>query len=317
MSGPSSDLDTFCNILSQCKCLAILTGAGLSAGSGVPTYRGVNGQWTKINPMDVVSLQAFTDNPGRVWAFFHPKRDACIKAQPNAAHHALASFSISSVRRKLLPNLIDQTKPPLYITQNFDGLCRRALDTALDNAEKGGEILDKDTRQAAHERLIEIHGSCYRFLCTQCKALKTRFDTPLADIFANEDVVEQAKNGGYTIVVDQLPRCGGSQWSGSNRYGQCGGLLRPAVTWFGEIPEGQGEVVRNLTKVDVLLVIGTTSLVHPAASYAATVKKNGGIVAVFNLGETHGDDKADFAFYGPCEETIPKLLERLAELNAA
>lgn len=106
--------------------------------------------------------------------------------------------------------------------------------------------------------------------------------------------------------------------------------------WFGEIPEGQGEITRILTKVDVLLVVGTSSLVslllapsvlrsagesdrrlpqvHPAASYATTVKKNGGTVAVFNLAPSQGDEKADFVFYGPCEKTIPALLERVGQM---
>ena len=105
--------------------------------------------------------------------------------------------------------------------------------------------------------------------------------------------------------------------------------------WFGEIPEGQGEITRILTKVDVLLVVGTSSLVrrlllhssgsksdcllpqvHPAASYATTVKKNGGTVAVFNMAPSQGDDKADFVFYGPCEKTIPALLERAGQMVA-
>ncbi|KIY65310.1 sirtuin [Cylindrobasidium torrendii FP15055 ss-10] len=312
MSGaPSSDLDALCEILARCKCLGISTGAGLSAASGIQTYRGADGQWNNIDPMSVASLEAFTANPGKVWAFFHPKRDKCIRAQPNAAHNVLASLSLPSVRKELLPGLSDPEKPPLYVTQNFDGLCRRALDATLE----GNTELDNDEKATAHGRLIEMHGSCYRFLCLQCKALKTLTHTPLATVLADEATTKRAIADELTIPVEQLPRCGGEEWAGSNRHGRCGGPLRPAITWFGEVPEGQGELVRVLTKVDVLLVIGTTSLVHPAASYAATVKKNGGVVVVFNLGQTKSDEVADFAFYGPCEETVPRLFERLRELN--
>ncbi|KAM5542101.1 hypothetical protein V8D89_004411 [Ganoderma adspersum] len=311
---PSSDLDAFCAILSSSRCPGVLTGAGLSAASGITTYRGTNGQWLTTNPMEVASLQAFQDNPGRVWAYYHPKRDQCIEAKPNAAHYALASLSLPSVRSRIFPNLLQKDKPPLYVTQNFDGLCRRALDETVDHAKSPDDQLDLDEREAVHARLIEMHGSCYRFMCTQCKAVKMTAETPLAPIFNDHAVIEKAKNGEETIAVEQLPRCGGPEWSGSNRYGRCGGLLRPGIVWFGEIPEGQGEITRILTKVDVLIVVGTSSLVHPAASYAKTVKKNGGTVAVFNLAPSQGDDKADFVFYGPCEETIPALLERVEKI---
>ena len=63
-----------------------------------------------------------------------------------------------------------------------------------------------------------MHGSCYRFACTQCKCVKTTAETPLAPIFEDQAVIEGAKNGEETIAVDKLPRCGGPEWSGSNRY---------------------------------------------------------------------------------------------------
>ncbi|TBU44303.1 sirtuin [Dichomitus squalens] len=314
VTQPSNDLDAFCIILKSSKCPGILTGAGLSAASGITTYRGTNGQWLTTNPMEVASLQAFQDNPGRVWAYYHPKRDQCMEAKPNAAHYALASLSLPSIRAQIFPNLVQKDKPPLYVTQNFDGLCRRALDETLDKASSPEDQLDADERNEVHARLVEMHGSCYRFTCTQCKCVKTTAETPLAPIFTDQAAIERAKNGEERIAVEQLPRCGGPEWSGSNRYGRCGGLLRPGIVWFGEIPEGQGEITRILTKVDVLLVVGTSSLVHPAATYATTVKKNGGTVAVFNLAPSQGDDKADFVFYGPCEETVPALLERARQM---
>lgn len=171
-------------------------------------------------------------------------------ATPNAAHVALASLSAPSIRRRLLPSLSDPTKPPLHATQNFDGLCRRALDDVVKEHE-----IPKLEKDAAYERLVEMHGSAYRIICTQCRAVKWTDETPLAEVFRHE------QPEGSEIPVEQLPRCGGSTWAGSNRYGQCGGLLRPGVIWFGEVPESQGEIVRVMTKVDVLLVVGTSSLV--------------------------------------------------------
>lgn len=63
------------------------------------------------------------------------------------------------------------------------------------------------------------------------------------------------------VPVADLPRCGGARWDGSNRYGRCGGLLRPAVVWFGEAPEGMGEIAKELNWTDMLLVVGTSSIV--------------------------------------------------------
>ncbi|KAF9451480.1 sirtuin [Macrolepiota fuliginosa MF-IS2] len=307
----SSDPDAFCRILASSKSLGILTGAGLSAASGIETYRGVDGQWNHTNPFEVASLRAWNENPDRVWTYSHSRRDACLRASPNAAHDALATLSLLSTRKRLLPSLTDPSKPPLYITQNIDGLCRRAIDSIMKTPE--AEEMDADEKKLVHERHIEMHGSMYRVVCTQCKCIKWTEENPLAPIFANDT----STRGDEKIPIDQLPRCGGSSWSGSNRYGRCGGLLRPGVVWFGEVPENQGEIIRHLTKVDVLLVIGTSSLVHPAASYAGTVKKNGGTVAVCNLGPTQIDDHADFVFHGPCEKTIPMLFKRLGQINDA
>ncbi|KAG5731959.1 hypothetical protein E4T56_gene2472, partial [Termitomyces sp. T112] len=70
-----------------------------------------------------------------------------------------------------------------------------------------------------------------------------------------------------------------------------------------------GEIARKMSGCDMLLVVGTSSIVRPAADYAAQVKKNGGTVAIFNLGRSNGDEDADFVFIGPCEETLPEVLQ--------
>ena len=69
-------------------------------------------------------------------------------------------------------------------------------------------------------------------------------------------------DAGEEIPVEKLPRCGGDSWAGSNRYGKCGGLLRPDVVWFGEVPPQLGEIARKMTWCDLLLVVGTSALVR-------------------------------------------------------
>jgi NAD-dependent deacetylase sirtuin 5 len=113
--------------------------------------------------------------------------------------------------------------------------------------------------KVARERLIEMHGSAFRTTCLQCKHVNFTYDTPLAPALLN---LTADDFGEKVIPVHELPRCGGPNWNGSNRFSNCGGLLRPGVVWFGEMPEGMGEIARVLNWTDVLIVVGTSSLVR-------------------------------------------------------
>lgn len=144
-----------------------------------------------------------------------------------------------------MPN---QAKPPLFITQNFDSLSLRALNELSDR-------LSPQDLTLARDRTYEMHGSAFRTICTQCHHVNVTYETPLAPALLLDP------QPGETIPISDLPKCGGSEWKGSNRYGQCGGLLRPGVVWFGEIPERQGEIAKELNWTEMLLVIGTSSVV--------------------------------------------------------
>jgi NAD-dependent deacetylase sirtuin 5 len=141
-----------------------------------------------------------------------------------------------------------------------------------------------------------------------------------------EDLPPDLLEDGVVIPVDKLPRCGGGEWNGSNnRYGRCGGLLRPDVVWFGEVPPLMGEIERSITWCD-LLIVGTSSIVsraylrvfnyslftrrsndqvQPASDFASQVEGHGGKIAFFNIERTEKDEDADFAFVGSCDEILP------------
>ncbi|KAF8593803.1 DHS-like NAD/FAD-binding domain-containing protein [Ceratobasidium sp. AG-I] len=248
--SPSDDINSFRETLRTAKSVVILAGAGLSAGSGIPTYRGVGGLWKTQNPEQVAAFESFLKDPGFVWMFYKDRIEQCRQATPNSAHHALASLSLPLVQAELLPSLDPRSTPPLFVTQNFDGLSIRALQDLSSE-------LTPDQLAYAKSRLIETHGSAFRTVCTQCKCVKINSDPLSCPAF----------DGGYRVVennmipVEDLPRCGGRDWNGSNRYGRCGGLLRPGVVWFGEVPEEQGEIARVLNWANVLIVVGTSSLV--------------------------------------------------------
>ncbi|KAH7335808.1 sirtuin [Rhizoctonia solani] len=276
--SPSNDVVAFREVLRTARSLVILAGAGLSAASGIRTYRGSGGLWESYDPTQLATFDAFQSNPGRVWMFYKDRIEQCRNATPNAAHRTLASLALPSVQSRILPSLEPRATPPLLVTQNFDGLSVQALNDLKPQP-------DPDQMSAIRARLIEMHGSAFRTICMQSN-----------------------------VPVEDLPKCGGREWLGSNRYGRCGGLLRPGVVWFGEAPEQQGEIARVFNWADVLLVVGTSALVHPAAGYVKTVKNNGGKVAVFNIEASPQDEDADFVFLGPCEETLPVALEAVNEI---
>ncbi|KAK0191220.1 DHS-like NAD/FAD-binding domain-containing protein [Armillaria mellea] len=103
--SPSSDYKKFSKVLSNAKHIIVVAGAGLSAASGIPTFRGAGGLWRQYNAMSLATPQAFKRDPSLVWQFYHYRREAALKAKPNAAHRALAEFSLSSIRSRHAPRL--------------------------------------------------------------------------------------------------------------------------------------------------------------------------------------------------------------------
>ena len=140
-----------------------------------------------------------------------------------------------------------------------------------------------------------MHGCLLDQRCTSCHRLTTA--DPAADLCpALSDAVDEKT----VIAVGDLPHC--------ERCRKARGLLRPDVVWFGEQPRRLDEIDAILAQTDLLLVIGTSSNVYPAAGFAARVAANGGKVAVFNKDISPGDEDADWLFSGPAEETLVQAL---------
>ncbi|KAF8635965.1 hypothetical protein AX15_000129 [Amanita polypyramis BW_CC] len=239
--------------------------------------------------MDVLPLPTITvRRPWLILALSH-SYPYCrfLGASPNNAHRTLAILNSPTTLSRIAP--VAQS-PPLHITQNIDELCIRVLDT-----------LPQDIKDTVKECLVPMHGSIFRTKCTSCQHTRHSYEPHLSTKL--KDLKE-----GEEIPVDKLPRCGGDSWAGSNRYGNCGGLLRPDVVWFGEVSPQLGEIARRITWCDLMLVVGTSALVQPAASFPAQVKQHGGKVAIFNVGQPKGGQDADFLFLGRCEETLPDVL---------
>ena len=133
--------------LNRARRVAVLTGAGVSADSGVPTFRGAEGFWRKYRAEDLATPAAFRRDPGLVWEWYDWRRRLIATCQPNPAHHAIAFLE----RR---------ASEFLLITQNVDGLHRRA-----------GSV-----------RMVELHGNLWRVRCLEEGKIAENLDVPLAVI---------------------------------------------------------------------------------------------------------------------------------------
>lgn len=117
--GPSNDMESFATHLKKSRRIMALLGAGLSASSGLPTFRGAGGMWRNQQAVALATPEAFEAEPGLVWQFYGYRRHMALRAKPNPAHYALAELS---------------KKNPDFITlsQNVDGMLRISLSCRLD-----------------------------------------------------------------------------------------------------------------------------------------------------------------------------------------
>ncbi|KXN87890.1 NAD-dependent protein deacylase [Leucoagaricus sp. SymC.cos] len=301
VSDPSTDMEAFKKVLKESKNIMVIAGAGLSAASGLPTFRGTGGYWRKFKSTSLATPEAFAENPSRVWQFYHYRREASVnfdyigfhsliksflsalRVEPNAAHFALARFTSPQVREAHCAP--DSTFT--LVTQNVDGLSPKALEEVSSFV-----TIPRPTKTQPH--IIEMHGRIFDVLCTKCDHTSWNTTSPICPALKGTEKSLGPDDIENNIPEDQLPRCEA-----------CGALARPGVVWFGEQPH-QLDVIGDLArKADLCIVIGTSATVYPAAGYAYEVRANGGKVAVFNMEETSHDKYADFLFLGPCEETIP------------
>jgi NAD-dependent deacetylase len=229
--------------LREAKTLVLLSGAGMSAESGVPTFRDAQtGLWAKFRPEELATEVAFRARPGMVWDWYAQRREMVASVAPNAGHIAVAEFQRRHPGRLTV------------VTQNVDGLHQRA----------------------GSDGVLALHGN-----------------------IAEDQWLDPARAccTAQALLPGRPPRCG-----------TCGNLRRPAVVWFGEmLPARELAAAEEAAAAcDLMLVVGTSGLVYPAAGLARATR---GRVVILNPEPTALDDVADAVLAGPSAALLPPLLE--------
>ncbi len=252
----AADLKEARALLAGARRVCVLSGAGVSAESGVPTFRGEDGLWKSHSPQELATPQAFGRDPRLVWEWYEWRRERIRGCRPNPGHEALARFALESGKVRI-------------VTQNVDGLHEEAARTAAGGGDPSPALP------------LELHGSIFRVRCTRC-SYQVPHREPLT-----------------TSTPEELPRCP-----------VCSSLLRPDVVWFGEAldPGILSEAFEEARISQVCIVVGTSALVHPAASVPLATRDAGGSILEVNPTQTPLTHLARFSLQGAAGEILPELL---------
>ena len=234
-------------LLSAARSGLALTGAGVSAESGIPTFRGEGGLWTKYDPVKVASIDYFMADPSAYWSVSKDRGRIALAAKPNPAHVALAALEASGHLAAI-------------VTQNTDGL----------HQDAGGR------------RVIEIHGSGRMVQCLDCGNREPRSEV-------------QSR-----LDIEMPPRCT-----------VCGGMfLKPTVVLFGEPmpPTAIQEALALARAADVMLVVGSSLVVYPAADIPVVAARSGARLIIVNAEATAFDRLAEVVIHGRAGEVLPEIV---------
>lgn len=230
--------------------IAVLSGAGLSAESGVPTFRDKGmAIWSGYNPREMASMNGWLENPERVWAWYLWRYHQLKEVKPNEGHRAVAAWQ--------------ENADVAVITQNLDDLHERAGSHAVHH----------------------LHGSIAEFRCDTCES----------------PYLEQIPDMAQPQTEIPPPRC------------ECGGRIRPGIVWFGEqLPSDTWDkAVDAATAADLLVVVGTSGEVYPAASLPDLALDAGTVVVEINPERTPLSDTATITLREQASAALPGLLHRL------
>jgi NAD-dependent protein deacetylase/lipoamidase len=219
--------------------VVFFTGAGLSAESGIPTYRGRGGIWHQYNYEDYACQEAFDRDPEKVWDFHDQRRERVAACAPSRGHEIIAEVQARYPATRV-------------ITQNIDGLHQRAGTTGV----------------------VELHGSLWRVRCEREGTVVENQDLPI-----------------------EPRRC------------PCGTYWRPDIVWFGDMldPATLEAADEALSTCDVLVGVGTSGVVYPAAQLPRIAMAQGARSVEINLEETPVSAFYDHSLRGKASDWLERL----------
>lgn len=274
--GTTPALDAMAALLSQHRPWTVLTGAGVSTGSGIPDYRDAQGAWKRPAPVRFQDFMAETLTRQRYWARSLVGWPVFSQAQPNAAHQALARLEQAGYIQNL-------------ITQNVDGLHQRA----------------------GSQRVVDLHGRLDQVVCMGCQHRMARADFQHQLLAANPGwqhlSAQAAPDGdadlaGIDFSVFQVPACP-----------VCGGILKPDVVFYGENvpPARRQEAMDHLAASGALLVVGSSLMVYSGLRFVHAAKQAGLPVAAINLGQMRDGAVLDMQLQEACAPALHSLADLL------
>ncbi len=235
-------------LIKNSKYAVVFTGAGISVESGIPTFRGSQGLWSKYDPEEYAYIEAFFRNPSKVWEMLREMYEIIFGAKPNSAHKVLSKLEKMGYLKAV-------------ITQNIDGL----------------------HQAAGSENVIEFHGNCNWLICLNCGRRKR----------INKELIKKLP----------YPECS-----------TCKRPLKPEVVFFGEpIPiEAKVKAEKEAKNCEVMLIIGTSGVVYPAAELPYLAKSRGAKIVEINLEQSSFTYSiTDYFLQGKASEILEKLFDLL------
>lgn len=262
--------------------IVILTGAGISAESGLSTFRDSNGLWENHRVEEVATPEAFEENPVLVWTFYSERRRKAAQAQPNAAHRAIATLA-----KRL-------QKDFQLITQNVDALHERSY----------------SNEKLPISSVFSMHGSLPLSRCSECgKVYQDPFlyfdvkKNPIQEcvdcqIQSKHPLLSQLSRNHLKLPVS--PCCTGQE-----------ALLRPHIVWFGEMPLEMSGISQALDDCKHFITIGTSGNVYPAAGFLMEAKRSGAKTTCINAEPIPQMSYVDEFIQGTACSKVPSYLESL------
>ena len=249
-----ASLDDLRRFVDRSRRMFVVTGAGCSTESGIPDYRGVDGQWKRKQPIEFQPFMREELTRARYWARSLVGWRNFRETAPNAAHDALARLESAG-------------RIGLLVTQNVDGL----------------------HQAAGSRRVIDLHGRLDRVICMSCRSSGSRaawqrrleaLNSSWRGLHAPIAPDGDADLEGFEFSTFRVPDCP-----------SCAGIIKPDVVFFGESipPWRHTQATAALAKSDAMLVVGSSLMVHSGYRYALAAARLGKPIAAVNLGRTRAD----------------------------